>query len=291
MINLNGAQKERSGGGNTIKNYVGLGAVQLIAVNPNQAELENILGKKLEQAPDYSVRENPDGSKARPVSLWFKNSEDKLISERIYIGNKHITTKNGDKFKFINSVGQISYYATSAEDIANNPKVSKWYKTTGMRKLYEGEDILYTILQNLSRYDARVEGANWMEVMNSIGLTAEKIYDNQTDGLKQFVKYCQDNNNMLIVLHSVARREVDGNVRFNQRLVLREETMFRTTDGTVLEWMVNRLRDFNSQQLAAGYSITNQDFKVSSLQEYNPREFEVQDADMPSGTVSKFLDV
>lgn len=286
-INLTGGQAAASTGG--AKNVVGLGAVKIVAVNPNKKELEALLGRDLERDPDYTIKENPDGTKTRPISFWFENSEGKLISERIYVSNKPITAKDGTVFKFINAVGQISYFAPSIETIANNPKVSKWYKVEGMRKLNIGEDILYTLLQNFTRYNPREEGANWCEVMNGIELTAEALYNGNYEGLRKFVNYIQENNNQLIVLHAVRRRETDEGVRYNQQLILREETMFRTTDGEVMEWMLGKLKDFRSAQIAAGYEITTSDYVVDRLQPHTPNSFEA--TDVPNEVVNKFINI
>lgn len=287
-IMLNGGQSERAS--SVVKNFVGLGAVKLVAVNPNKKELEVLLGRDLERDPDYSIKEDQNGVKTRPLSLWFENSEGKIISERLYMGNKPITTKDGDKFKFINALGQISYFSPTAEDIQNNPKVNKWYKPNGMRKLLLGEDILYQTLQAFTRYDARAEGANWMEVMNNIKLTGEEIYGGNFDGLKKFAQYIQDNNNQLIVLHAVKRRETDEGVRYNQQLVLREETMFRTTNGEIMEWMFGKLKEFKSAQVAAGYEITNADYLIGALAPYVPNSFE-DEANVPKDVVGKFIDI
>lgn len=286
-INLTGGQAAASTGG--VKNVVGLGAIKIVAVNPNKKELENLLGRDLERDPDYSIKDNQDGTKTRPISFWFENSEGKLISERIYVSNKPITAKDGTVFKFINAVGQISYFAPSAETIANNPKVNKWYKTEGMRKLNIGEDILYTLLQNFTRYNPREEGANWCAVMDGIELTAEALYNGNYEGLRKFVAYIQENNNQLIVLHAVRRRETEDGVRYNQQLVLREETMFRTTDGEVMEWMIGKLKEFRSSQIAAGYEITNSDYIVDRLQPHTPNSFEATDA--PNEVVNKFINI
>jgi hypothetical protein len=280
-LNLGGAQSTNN---NIIRNFVGLGAVTLVAVNPNKKQLEKILGREIQNDPDYSINEDNNGVKTRPLSFWF-DSNGKIFSERIYIGNSAITTKNGDKFKFINSVGQISYYASSAEDIANNPKVSKWYSPNGMRKLLIGEDILYSMLQNFVRYNPKEEGANWMEVMNNIGCTGENLFQGNYEGLNKFIEYINSNNNMLIVLHAINRRETEDGVRYNQKLILRDDTMFRTTDGEVMEWMINKLKDYESNQLSAGYSITNADYKCCALEEYNPKEFEAEQ-DVPSDTAT-----
>jgi hypothetical protein len=288
-INLMGGQAAASTGGN--KNYVGLGAVKMVAFQPNRKELEALLGKDLERDPDYSIKDNPDGSKNRPLSFWFENSEGKLISERIYVSNQPITTKNKDKFKFINEVGQVSYFAATSEEIANNPKVNKWYKPNGMRKLMEGEDTLYSLLQQFVRYDSRAEGANWLQTMNNIGLTAENLYNGNYDGMKKFLAYIQQNDNQCVILHAVRRRETDEGVRYNQQLILREETMFRTTDGQVMEWMIGKLKDFRSGQIAAGYDITKSDYLVGPLTIYQASDFETSQEDMPSEAVGKFIDI
>jgi len=288
-INLKGSQSVSTGGG--MKNYVGLGAIKILAFNPSKKELENILGKELERDTDYSIRENPDGTKSRALSFWFENSEGKIISERIYISDKPISTKDGEKFKFINKVGQISYFAKTSEEIANNPKVNKWYNPEGMRKLKEGEDTLYLLLQQFVRYDSRAEGANWCETMDSIELTADALYNGNYDGMRKFISYIQSNDNQLIVLHTVRRRETDEGIRYNQQLIFREETMFRTTDGQVMEWMLGKLKDFRSNQLSAGYDITKSDYAVSNLTVYNASDFEIVSETMPQGAIGKFIDI
>jgi len=116
------------------------------------------------------------------------------------------------------------------------------------------------------------------------------LYEGDYAGLRKFVDYLNSKSNMLIALHSIARRETEDGVRFNQRLVLREETIFSTVDGEVKEWMINRLNEANSKQIAAGYTLTNTDFKVCALEEYNPNEFDSAE-DVPASTTSALLDL
>lgn len=267
MVNLKGGNNKVGGG---FSQFVGLGNVQLIACNPNKEQLETILGTTLDKEPDYSSKADQNGVNVKPLILWFKSETGNVISSYIGLSKKPVSSKNGDTFKFINAKGQISYYAATPEAITSNPKVNKWYSSEGMRKLMEGEETLYHLLQGFSRYNASEEGANWMEVMNNMHITAE---DFEIKGLNEFINYINDNNNSLIMSHVIQVKENDeGKIVTRQQVLLDENTYFRTEDGQVKDYMIDRLQKYSDKKESEGYSVTSKEFYVGRVRKFEPNE-------------------
>lgn len=271
--------------GGDYSKYVGLGNVQLLACNPNKEQLEEILGTTLEKEPDYTSKPDQNGVNVKPLILWFKSESGAVMSAFIGLSKTPITTKNGDKFKFINGKGQISYYAATAEEIANNPKVNKWYSPNGMRKLMVGEDTLYNLLQAFNRYNASEEGANWMEVMTEMHINAE---DFESKGLNEFIDYLNNGNNSLIMSHVIqVKEDEDGKVITRQQLLLDENTYFRTEDGQVKDYMIDKLKKYSDDKDNEGYSVTKKEFFVGRLRKFDTSEVPAGVAEEASETGGK----
>lgn len=292
MVNLNGGNQKV--GGAVYEKFVGLGPVTLVAANPTKEELETLLGTTLERSPDYSPKANDKGVNVKPIIMWFRLENGSLVSAYFNIANSPVASNDGTKFKFINSVGQVSYYAPTAEDIKNNPKVAKWYKGEGMRKINIGEEELYDLLQGFTRYNASAEGANWMEVMNSLGITAEGLMSS-VKGLNEFIEYINTNGNRLVMSHVVNVSEDDeGRRRERQQLLTDKNTYFRTEDGTVNDYMVSRLAKYSSEKIAEGYAMTTKEYFIGPLRPYNSNDVPVAPGpmgDSPGAEPSGLLDL
>lgn len=287
MVNLNGGNQKV--GGKDFDKFVGLGAVQLIAANPTKEQLEEILGTTLENQPNYAAKPNDKGVNVKPLILWFRSETGAVISSYIGIANTPHTTNNGDKFMFVNSVGQMSFYVPDEAALLNNPKVMKWFKSAGLRKLNVGERELYELLQGFNRYNPSADNANWMEVMNSLEITSEGLMGS-VKGLNEFINYLNANDNKLIMSHVVSvSTDDEGNTRERQQVLIDPETYFRTEDGEVKDYMIERLQKYSDSKISSGYSVTSKEFFIGRLRKFEASEIPAQVAELDNSPGESIL--
>lgn len=194
----------------------GLGVFKPIAVNPTNKEYTEITGQEMPYPLTYDPYDTTVGDKtvsARPVSILGYNPEMELYEFISFtLINEEVSTKAGDKFKFVNKVGQISYFAKDSSEIANNPSVAQWYNTEDMTKLRIGEESFYTFLQRLIKYDARSEGAQFKTDIHNIGADFDTLYKGDTTGLRKLLEWAKAEDHSIGVLYTVREKEKDGTI-------------------------------------------------------------------------------
>jgi hypothetical protein len=245
--------------------YTGLGNCQVVTINPSKEELEEILGVEINYTPEYKAQPNMlrDNAEEFPYVIWVK-SEAGNLPIRFNISNQPKSSKSG-KFLFINDKGQVSYYAENANVIAQNSNMP-WYGKSGLRKLYEGEEELYDFFKTLIRYDAQVENANFMKVMQENGITPETLYNGEAiTGLRKLIEYAKTNGNSIVCLHAVAEKE-EG--KYKQSIIARPKTWFKTATGIVDGSMEARLDAFVKEKESEGYPISRKYFTTKALAKF-----------------------
>lgn len=66
----------------SFKLYMGIGAFNIIAVNPNKKELESILGRELDKDPEY-IGKTEDGKDTIRVTFYAKTNKDSKVNNGI----------------------------------------------------------------------------------------------------------------------------------------------------------------------------------------------------------------
>lgn len=143
---------------------VGVGEVEVVAVNPDREDLCSLLGRDIEKDPEYCNEKDVEGKKVKTVRLSFyvkdKNSEDGRIDQiTFFLEDRERTNKAGDKYQFINAIGRSTWAATDKD-------LPEWFTKRDYRKARVGEGELYeflvTWLQDLDYRDAgTVLELNW----------------------------------------------------------------------------------------------------------------------------------
>lgn len=286
---LAGAQSKS----NVNTRYTGLAPVIPICVNPTFDRLcevleienkENAAG--LAKMCNYDIRTNPNTQRdERPVVVWvYSPQASSYVPITFNISNGLVTSKNGDKFRYINKRGQISYFATSADEIANNPKVTSWFSTEGLREIVWGEAELYTWIQKLIRYDASVKGANFLNTLEQAGVTADNLYNGDVSGVQQLIDYATANANSIIMLHVIKEKETDNGPRYYQELLLNTDVMFRNGDKGVVPSMHDKVYSIIKDKEQQGYNLTTRLFTIE-FQEFSKNDCYGQDS-VPQDTAS-----
>ena len=132
-IKSNSSEQEVSGGG--IKLYSGLSNFNVIAINPNMAELHT-LGINVKTEPNYYVEFS--GKEYFKLTFWVKN-EDLTTRMEILMQNEHRVSQSG-KNQWMNNVGQDTW----ADGV---PTYDWWKNPDSSRKAYVGEETLINFVK------------------------------------------------------------------------------------------------------------------------------------------------
>lgn len=189
---------------------VGLFEGEILAINPDENELRKILGKSGEddmKNPEY-LKETSDGDKMVNVTIWVKDvKSDFKASVKLPIIDKPLTNRNGDKTKFINSQGNVSYFIDEVENLPD------WFMGYPVRQAKSGEDRLYNFLKA------------WLQIDTYNDKSAEVSFD--------INKILRGN---MKELRDMLKTEYNHTVLFNSIIVTREVTDDKTGDKKVVEY-------------------------------------------------------
>lgn len=137
------------------KLYTGVGVVNVLAVNPNKAKAEAILGRELKDEPVYTGTLD-DGKKYVRVTFYVKTDEEAKINNKInlistinfMITEAPVVGSNSGKVKVIDKYDRTAWVTKEEFDkkaipvYSNGPaKISSDY-----RPLYQGEENLIEFL-------------------------------------------------------------------------------------------------------------------------------------------------
>lgn len=95
--------------------YVGLGLVEVVAVNPEKSELNKLFGKEDSDndKPIEYVGEDNDGNTKSRIAFWVKEQKTgKLFAHNVTLINKERTNQAGDKNQWINDVLDTGWDST-----------------------------------------------------------------------------------------------------------------------------------------------------------------------------------
>lgn len=257
----------------------GLHAVKVVAVNPTEQQWCELAGR--EETPykfDYSPSANPfnEGEMQTPIVFWVEN-EGNLFPLRFNISHQIQTNRDGDKFKYINNKGQISYYIPTPETITENPNMN-WYDSAGMRKLYGGEEALFSFMQRLMNYSSKSDDANFLTVCEQIGITPENLQKGDVSGIRKFIDwvYEKDPETTIIVLFTVNQKRNDetGDVKEYQEICSNYNTFFSSdmkNREAVSDWAIDRLKKTHQETAERGAVLTTR------LYTFSPQEYSFLD--------------
>lgn len=273
---------------NNIKFYTGLTSVKVLGVNPTHEQLKEITGNENIPASfcNYQERTNQFAQiQEFPITIWFK-AGDSVFPQTINVGREKAMSKNG-KFKIINNYGKISSFISSIEELQNNPKM-QWFSTTSWKPLLVGEEMLYTLMKQLYKYDEGSEG--WLDNMVTNNIVADKLFNGQgIDALRTFLlEYCKDQE--IIMLLTVKKRILEDNKeKLQQELVMNSDLIFRTVTGQVTDTMLDKVKTVdNDLQTRTGKFISKNEYTYD-FQEFNSDNSVNKAPDSVSGSVFDFL--
>lgn len=245
-------------------NYTGLNVFKVLGFNPTKEQIEEWTGQPWKLNVDYTIQ-TINGVKLRPIEVWVTSLDGYIKAEslRFLIGLDDAVNQNGT-CRYVNSIGD---FCQSKVDPATNPKMA-WFTAHPYRVAKQGEYELFSFMKALMMYDSRGQNANFLKDSENLGITAEKLFDGELDGLKRFFQWTTENDNKITLLAAVRINEKvaeDGSVREYERqtVVNNPEYFFKASSSEVDKYAAKKIYS----NIEKGRRITNSLFTVD-FQEY-----------------------
>ena len=269
------------------KRYIGFGVCNIVAINPNKAQLEKIYGRSVEKEPVYIGETEVDGVKVPQVRidiLYKLDSEkyrddkgnpiDTVFRKSYFLTKIKQSNRDNTKFHIMDEYGNTAW---ATEDEVNNHSVPMYSNgpagiTNNYKVLYRGEENLTNLFKTfLGVTTIRINNEGQPTKYNNATKSWEVVstesaedglcrFDNVDDYFKGDFKELNkllsyQPNNKIKVLFGI--KHVDGKSYQD----IYDVVMYpNQTNISKFE------KDFNNALSAGAYA--NTDFKLCSLREY-----------------------
>ena len=257
-----------------IKRYVGIAPVQIVAINPTKAELENIYNTTLEREPEYLGSVERDGKNIPHVRIDFiirtnpdkSNGIETTTKMSFFVRKVFMTNRDNTKVKVVDKYGRTAW--VTQDEFKN--KLIPQYKNgparidNNYRALYMGEEELLSFVKNylgIQEVDEYVNG-NWQ--MRANPADYEAGFNNIESWIKGDISEVKNAiammpNNFVKVLFGV-RHTDDG--KDYQDVFTRMTLKYGTRKNTSIEKALNEAKENGA--------YANTDFEICDLKEWNP---------------------
>lgn len=139
----------------TFKLYKGLAALNILSVNPTKAELSNILGKEIEEEPEY-LSKSEDGKTQVKLTFWARTASEAKVNNGInlVVPINFILTKDtrvgqaSGKYQIIDKYGRTAWGTVEEVQAKSIPQYSSGPANISpdYRLAWQGEDLLIDFL-------------------------------------------------------------------------------------------------------------------------------------------------
>lgn len=120
---LNAGEKAEAAEPKEVKRYIGIAPVNVIAVNPTKAELEELYGYTVNSEPEYAIE--IDGRKAQRLEFHVRTTDkfDFTATGRIkfLITDKVVESRDGSKHQVIDDYGESTWVTTEQLNAGQRP--------------------------------------------------------------------------------------------------------------------------------------------------------------------------
>lgn len=274
------------------KTYVGSAPVRVLAINPNRDQLFELIGDVAEKFDtSYKLQTDNDGSKYRPVSVWFSD-EDKKVSPvlrtlRLY--NKEVVAQSSGNNQFLTLMEGVSEsgewailssnYSADFEVGKVYDKVSRTsqnsYKLHVISKARRGEVNYYDLLKVITKFPNDKE---FIQAMKENNLDFDSVYEGNFEGLHQLVDWANqikevegekvEDNKTFIGIFTVTITD-DGTAR--QGFSMNPKTWFPNNFGVLTKKMRTYIENENQKRINYdGKEIISGEYILDPLTEYTP---------------------
>lgn len=255
---------------NSAELYTGLYPNKVLAINPTEEELKEIIGDNASKFDTkYEIHNSPilEGTKVRGVNIWLQDKDGVTNPTlmTIDLGDTTAVSSSGSK-RIINDKLQTAWSA-SVETVVDNPKM-EWFSHKGIREAKVGEEDYYRFLSAYMKFDTKSE-VDFVQYCRDRGISFEEIYEKGNfASLKELVAWGNTDEGekepWFITQLWVAKRTDNG---FRQEVLNKSETWFRCNQDKVTSYEVNLLKKREEDKKNSGYNLTNR------LYTYNFQKF------------------
>lgn len=257
-----------------IKRYVGVAPVQIVAINPTKAELENIYNTTLEREPEYLGSVERDGKNIPHIRIDFivrTNPEkskgiEMTTKMSFFIRKAFMTNRDNTKVKVVDKYGRTAWVT---QDEFKNKLIPQYANgpariDSNYRALYMGEEELLSFVKNYLGIQEVDEYVNGTWQMRANPADYEAGFNNIENWIKGDISEVKNAiammpNNYVKVLFGV-RHTDDG--KDYQDVFTRATMKYGAKKNTVIEKALKEAKE------AGAYA--NSDFEICELKEWNP---------------------
>lgn len=270
-----------------IKRFIGVGAVNILAVNPTKDELEKIYGTTLQNDPVYVTPKSADKpyEQVRIDFIIKVNDKDAVDADgnpieaitkiAFFVNNAARKNKDNTKVQIIDKYGRTGW-ATQEEFKAKAIPVTSMGKQITIdkdyRAAYFGEEELTKFMKtflnipSVQKYNANT--GEWHDVPDSEKPSCEIRFDHIKDWFKGDVKEIREAvsfqpTNTIKLLFGIRTTEKDGKTVQYQDVFTREFVYGFQKNYTRLEKQVNMAKQNGA--------YPNTEFLVCPMIEYKPQ--------------------
>lgn len=187
-----GVGKESTEGGGGVKRYIGVGAVQVLGVNPSKAELEKFYGTTLEKAPIYLTKKE-DGTDMVRLDFIIKTFEEKhpkcpfVGKYSIFLEDRVFTNKDQTKLQVIDKYGETAWI-TNEEFKTGTYEGKNSRFSTPYRPALVGEEKLIKFIKTYANIQDSTSWDN--DSKTFVKKTGQELIDAEAsfDNMKAFFK-------------------------------------------------------------------------------------------------------
>lgn len=270
------------------KLYTGLAAFKVLAINPTEKELGEILTPEIAAKFDtqYGVSDNSLlGIKTRPIVIWVQDSQEKLSPQLVSIEiSKEPDVAQTGSMKFVNSKNNDTY-SKDEKTLKDNPRMT-WFTEHTFWPARIGEVEYYKFIDTLFRFN-HTKDKTFFDFLKETNIDFETVLKGDFKGLKELVAFCKEEGKFIGGVAAV-REKGDGMV---QDVVINSDIMFRTS-GQVLSGNNARFLKLLAQKEEEGYlprGLKNREYSVE-FQEYTGAPAEVKTKETPIVEQDEALD-
>jgi hypothetical protein len=141
--------------GGSFKKYTGLALSKIVAINPTQEVLAEILNPAAAAKfnTQYALAKSPYGDQmVRPVTIWIQDVAEKMSPVAINLNlsmTDYVSKEGGCRFVNKHNI-TVSSKTGKLSGITDNPNMS-WWSTEGARKVRLGEEEFNAFFTTLLR--------------------------------------------------------------------------------------------------------------------------------------------
>ena len=227
------------------KLYKGIGAFNVLAVNPNKAEIERITGRTLDEEPEYKGKDD-NGNDTIRVTFYVRTNADAKVNNGIDLVTsfsfiltniKRIGQTSG-KIQVIDKYGRTAW--ATPEEVANKtiPQYSKGPAniSADYRPAVSGEEYLINFLIKWLNIPgpANYKDGKWVEKDNleesEVTLNLQKLFSGDVNELKEIVNIASE----YLVKAAVGIRTTDDGKQY-QAVFTRDFAKNAVTDYSKLD--------------------------------------------------------